>query len=72
MIIMHVMNHHALPRHVPAGAAAWRQRLARIDADVVEAVMAGIRPDRMSAVCRQFTLDLLVENRRRILRLGEP
>jgi hypothetical protein len=51
----------------PGGAAIWRQQLARVSSAAVAAVVADIHPDRMSAVSRRFTLDLLIENRRRIL-----
>lgn len=57
---------------VPTAAKAWRERLASIDDDAVLAVLDQIRPDRMSVVCRQFTLNLLVHNRRRILGSEEP
>lgn len=57
---------------VPGAAAVWRRQLAAIETDAVEAVLANVHPDRMTAICRQFTLDLLVENRRRILEPEEP
>lgn len=57
---------------VPDAADVWRRRLAAIGADAVAVVLANVHPDRMTAICRQFTLDLLVENRRRILEPEEP
>jgi hypothetical protein len=57
---------------VPVEAAQWRQRLGALHEAAVAAVVEGIPLDRMSAVCRQFTLDLLLENRRRILESEEP
>lgn len=51
----------------PAAAAVWRRQLAQVSRDTVDAVIASIHPDRMTAISRQFTLDLLVENRWRIL-----
>lgn len=52
---------------LPAEATNWRQRLAQVDPAAVSGILDGIHPDRMSAVCRRFTLDLLTENRRRLL-----
>ncbi len=57
---------------VPVAAAVWRHRLAQVETVAVEAILNRIPSDRMSAVCRQFTLDLLAENRRRILGSEEP
>lgn len=57
----------AFVARVPDAAAIWRQRLAQIEAAAVAEILNGIHPDRMSAVCRRFTLDLLAENRRRLL-----
>ena len=44
-----------------------RATLAQVETVAVEAIVALIQPERMSAVCRRFTLDLLAENRRRLL-----
>ena len=57
---------------VPVAADVWRRQLAGIEADVVEATLTKVHPDRMTAICRRFTLDLLTENRRRILEPEEP
>lgn len=57
---------------VPDAADVWRRQLAAIETDAFAAVLANVHPDRMTAICRQFTLDLLVENRRRILEPEEP
>lgn len=57
---------------VPDAADVWRRQLAAIGTAAVAAVLANVHPDRMTAICRQFTLDLLVENRRRILEPEEP
>lgn len=57
----------AFAARVPGDAAIWRERLAAVEPVAVEAVVDQIPPDRMSAVCRRFTLDLLSENRRRLL-----
>lgn len=52
---------------VPAAARAWQQRLAAISQNRIAACLDAVPPDRMSTICRQFTLDLLVENQKRIL-----
>lgn len=57
----------AFAARLPNDAAIWRDRLAAVEPVVVEAVLDQTPPDRMSAVCRRFTLDLLTENRRRLL-----
>lgn len=57
---------------VPEAAAIWRNRLAAIELAAAEAVVDQIAPDRMSAVCRRFTLQLLAENRRRLLQTDNP
>ncbi len=48
-------------------AAAWQRQLALISHSAVASILQRIPPERMSAVCRQFTLDLLGENRLRLL-----
>lgn len=48
-------------------AGAWRDRLRRVDEDAVARVLEQVPPDRLSRVSRDFTLQLLAENRDRIL-----
>lgn len=62
----------AFAARVPVDAAIWRNQLAAVESGAVEAVLDQIPPDRMSAVCRRFTLDLLAENRRRLLQTDNP
>ncbi len=57
----------AFAAQVPGDAAISCARLAALKSVEVEAVLDQIPPDRMSAVCRRFTLDLLQENRQRLL-----
>ena len=54
-------------RRVPTEANCWLERLEQIGPADVRAILDQVPPDRMSAVCRRFTLDLLIENRRRLL-----
>lgn len=51
----------------PAAAEAWRARLAGITGPTVQGVLENVPPNRMSAIARDFTMDLLAENQRRIL-----
>jgi len=51
----------------PHAAAVWRARLAAIHGPTVQAILDAVPPARMSGVCREFTMALLTENRRRIL-----
>lgn len=53
---------------VPLESAFWLRRLQALDGAAIKGVVDSIPLDRMSVVCRRFTLDLLVENRRRILK----
>ncbi len=48
-------------------ANAWIERLRAVEPSQVEHIFAEVPPQRMSAICREFTLELLLENRRRIL-----
>lgn len=51
----------------PESAAVWRARLEAVDRPTVQAILDAVPPARMSGVCRDFTMALLMENRRRIL-----
>lgn len=62
----------AFAARVPAEAAIWRERLAAVEQAAVEAVVDQVPPDRMSALCRGFTLQLLAENKRRLLQADNP
>lgn len=55
-------------RAAPA-ADAWRDRLRRVEEGAVARVLEQVPPDRLSRVSRDFTLQLLAENRKRILAL---
>jgi len=57
----------AFSRRVPEAATIWRDRLQRIDETTIAKAIAEVPPSRLSAVGRDFTLQLLLENRRRIL-----
>ena len=57
----------AFARLSSPAAAAWTNRLESIDNTQVHALLVQIPPSRMSNVCRKFTLELLKENRKRVL-----
>ncbi len=48
-------------------ASLWLARLTEINDDTVRAVMDEVPPHRMSHTCREFTVNLLAVNRRRLL-----
>lgn len=54
-------------RGVPNEAHRWQERLKQVEPDNVRAILDQIPPDRLSAICRRFTLDLLIENLDRLL-----
>lgn len=62
----------AFAARTPDAGAIWHDRLAAVEQAAVEAVVDQVPPDRMSAVCRSFTLQLLAENRRRLLQTDNP
>ena len=57
----------AFARLAPEAAIVWRERLHSVDEMTMARVLAQIPPDRISAIGREFTLQLLAENRRRLL-----
>jgi len=58
----------AFSKYAPEAAILWRKQLESIDDRVVGDVLKRIPPNRMSGICRQFTMALLAENRLRILK----
>lgn len=51
----------------PQAASIWLERLRQINEEAVEMLLREIPPHRMSIVCRQFTLELLKENQKRLV-----
>jgi hypothetical protein len=49
------------------GAAAWLKPLGLVDRAAVDRVLAEVPPNRMSSVGHDFTLELLLENQKRLL-----
>jgi hypothetical protein len=59
-------------KRTPIAAKSWLERLEAISDAVVSEVISAMPPDRMTDLCRTFTLNLLAENRRRLLEGEEP
>lgn len=57
----------ACAARTPQAASIWRERLSRINEQAVEDLLREIPPHRMTAVCRQFTMELLKENYNRLV-----
>lgn len=57
----------ALSARVPEAAQAWKDRLRTVDENIAADVLEQVPPQRLSAISREFTLQLLLENRSRIL-----
>lgn len=51
----------------PGAKAAWLNRLEAVQDSEVQDLLQQIPERRISDVCRQFTMRLLQENRRRLL-----
>ncbi len=54
----------------PAAKQAWLERLLAVNPTDVSSILERVPPERMSPVCKEFTLALLNENRRRVLDTG--
>lgn len=57
----------AIAARAPRAALAWTDRLRATDDAALRGVVQRVPPDRLSAVGREFTLSLLMENRTTIL-----
>lgn len=65
MFTLDVFRHFA---HLEPGAAKiWLEKLNGIGSAVVDSILAEVPPQRMSPITRQFTLELLNINQRRLL-----
>lgn len=56
----------ACAARTPQAASIWRERLGQINEQVVDPLLREIPAQRMTAVCRQFTMELLKENQKRL------
>lgn len=57
----------AWSRLAPVGAEYWVARLREVTDEAADNILSAVPPDRMTDLCRTFTLQLLRENRRRLL-----
>jgi hypothetical protein len=57
----------AFAKRSPAAKHAWLERLLAVKASDISSILERVPPERMSPVCKEFTLALLNENRRRLL-----
>jgi hypothetical protein len=53
----------------PAAAKIWMERIRGVTREEIEAIVMEVPPDRMSDVARRFTLELIMANQERLLRL---
>ncbi len=52
----------------PLAAQGWRNRLAALDTSAISKLLLDVPPNRLSGIGQEFTLALLLENQRRIVR----
>jgi hypothetical protein len=57
----------AFGERAPAAKQSWLERLLAVNPDEVSSILDKVPMERMSPVCKEFTLALLNENRRRLL-----
>lgn len=53
--------------HAPDAGHVWQESLQTVRTEDVSVILEQVPDDRMSEVCRQFTLELLESNRQRLL-----
>ncbi len=57
----------AFARLAPHAARSWTGRLASVDQDAIWQVLSEVPNKRMTRITKEFTVELLVENQRRLL-----
>ena len=57
----------ALKARVSTGADAWLDRLATVSRDDVWGILEKVPGHRMTDICREFTMELLMTNQQRLL-----
>ena len=58
----------AFARLAPQAARSWTGRLAKVDRDAIWQVLSEVPNKRMSRITKEFTVELLLENQRRLLK----
>jgi len=57
----------AFARNCPDAKRTWLGQLGAVDRQAISAILERVPDDRMTPVCRQFTLELLLTNQQRLL-----
>lgn len=57
----------AFGQYAPSAADIWLDQLRRIEKDAIVRILDEVPPHRMSRICRDFTLQLLLVNQERLL-----
>ncbi len=57
---------HAFHQRVPA-AAAWLNQLRAVNVDAICGILESVPAERMTEMCKRFSLELLLANQRRLL-----
>jgi hypothetical protein len=59
----------ALLKLLPLRPAFWLEKIRSVTPEEIKAIIEEVPPDRMSEVARRFTLDLIMANQQRLLKL---
>lgn len=57
----------AFAQAVPLARTIWLDRLSAVNRGAIEGILNEVPPSRMSMVCRDFTLQMLLENQNRLI-----
>jgi len=60
----------AFAQFAPAAAGAWLDQLRAANQDDIHGILERVPDERMSEICKRFTIELLKENQRRLLETG--
>jgi hypothetical protein len=57
----------AFANRVPGAKAAWLQQLMAVNREAIAGILERVPVERMSEICKRFTMELLLTNQRRLL-----
>ncbi len=57
----------AFAERVPGAAAAWREQLRGVNREAVSGILERVPAERMTEICKRFTMELLLTNQQRVL-----
>ena len=57
----------AFAQHAPNAAQVWLDRLQAVNQDEIWGILERVPSERMSEICKRFTLELVLTNQRRLL-----